>query len=387
MKGYVCTTSEAPINGETQGDGRFCSARPPHFHRRSADGYENARPSWEAPASSPNGAVGVVERGRQPRVALTPTIMSAGDLAALQFPELKVIVEHLLVEGAMLVVAPGKSGKSRLMWNIAVAVAAGGVALGGIRVEPGDVLYLSLEDGKRRSRQRMLQASDGTPPDRLSVATEWPKLDAGGRLMLEAWLQQHEAARLIVVDTFKRIRPGSDPRRNAYDVDYEAISPLNDLAIQYRVGIAILHHTNKLRASEDPTDKISGSTGLLAGVDGVIVLERVRGKADALLGVYHRDFEDAQYAIKSDPDMGWRWLGDAAEYTRTELQDEIIRTILDAGRPLQPADVATAMGRDRNQIKQRLWQMAQPSAGGEQLLVAIRGHYWPANKPLPDSQA
>ena len=313
--------------------------------------------------------------------------MSAGDLAALQFPELKVIVERLLVEGAVLVVAPGKSGKSRLMWNIAVAVAAGGVALASIRVDAGDVLYLSLEDGKRRSRERMLQASAGTPPDRLFVADDWPKLDAGGLVLLEGWLQQHEAARLVILDTFKRVRPRADPRRNAYDVDYEAIAPLNDLAIRHRVAIAVVHHTNKLRATEDPTDKISGSTGLLAGVDGVIVLERVRGKADALLGVYHRDFEDAQYAIKSDPDLGWRWLGDAAEYTRTELQDGIVRTILDAGRPLAPADVAAAMGRDRNQIKQRLWQMAQPSTGGVQLLVAIRGHYWPATTPLPDSQA
>ena len=111
--------------------------------------------------------------------------------------------------------------------------------------------------------------------------------------------------------------------------------------------------------------------------------ERIRGKADAILGVYHRDFEDAQYAIKNDPDLGWRWLGDASEFARTEQQDAIVAAILDAGRPLKPADVATALDRDRNGVRQRMWQMAQPNAAGGQLLVSIQGHYWPATRPIP----
>lgn len=314
--------------------------------------------------------------------ATRQVIMSAVELAAMEFAEPKVIVPSLFVEGGVIIAAPGKSGKSRLMLAIAVAVASGGFALGSIPVEIGDVLYLALEDGRRRARDRMLAAAGGSAPERLDLAVEWPMLDAGGLTAIEAWLQEHPEARLVVIDTFKRIRPRADARRNLYDVDYEAAAPLNDLAIRYGVCIAVVAHTNKLKATDDPTDKISGSTGLLAAMDGAIILERVRGRADAVLGVYHRDLEDAQYAIKNDPELGWRWLGDAAEHARTAIQDEIIAVIEEAGRPLKPADVATALGRDRNVVRQRMWQMARPNAANVQLLTVIHGHYWPATRPL-----
>jgi hypothetical protein len=352
------------------------------FHRRLSDGpgFEGVTgraqvaPALTAP--SPPAVNGTAAHG--------PLIMHAVDLAAMHFPDPKVIVPRLLVEGGVILAAPGKSGKSRLMMSVAVAVASGGMALGSIAVEAGDVLYLALEDGKRRARARMLAAAGNHPPALLDIAVTWPKLDAGGCALLEAWLQTHPSARLVVIDTFKRVKPQADPRRNLYDVDYEAAAPLNDLAIRFGVCIAVVAHTNKIKATDDPTDKISGSTGLLAAMDGTIILERVRGKADAVLGVYHRDLEDARYAIKHDRDIGWRWLGDAAEYARTAIQDEIISAIVDAGRPLPPSEVATVLDRDRNLVRQRMWQMARPNAALVQLLAVVNGRYWPASHALPD---
>lgn len=398
MSARGCDACGAPVDAERQGDVQFCSGRPAH---------PNIRPLDTPPERSrPHGSrdrTGRAERNGRERLALVaspgpvaqvrtpettkPAIMSAVDLAAMQFNEPKVIVPWLLVEGAMLLVGAGKSGKSRLMLAIAVAVAAGGKALGSIDVERGDVLYLALEDGRRRARARMLAASGGKPPARLQIAVEWPALDAGGLAMLEGWLQLHPDARLIVVDTLKRVRPRTNGQRNAYDVDYEAAAPLNDLAIRHGVCIVVIHHTNKLRLTEDVTDRISGSTGLFAAVDGGVIMERIRGKADAMLGVFHRDLEDARYAIKSDHDIGWRWLGDATEHTRTVQQDEVVNAILAAGRPLKPVELAAALGGDRNVMKQRLWSMSRPNAAGAQILAVVAGHYWPASRPLPEGES
>lgn len=310
-------------------------------------------------------------------------IINAVALAAMTFSEPKVIVPGLFVEGATMLVAPGKSGKSRLMMATAVGVAHGGAVLGSIPVEGGDVLYLALEDGKRRARARMLEASGGNPPARLDFAVEWPTMDNGGLEMIENWLRAKPSARLVVVDTLKRFRAKTNGRRNAYDEDYEALAPLNDLAIKYGVCIVIIHHTNKIRLSDDPTDRASGSTGMLAACDGMIVMERTRGQADSILHVFHRDLEDAKVAIKSDPDLGWKFLGDAAEYARTELQDQIVGVILGAGRPLRPGDVAPALNRDRKDVGQRMWQMARPNANGVQVLISQGGYYWPSSRPWP----
>jgi hypothetical protein len=312
-------------------------------------------------------------------------IINAVDLAKKQFSEPKVVVPGLLIEGATMLVAPGKSGKSRLMMATAAAVAHGGAVLGSILVDGGDVLYLALEDGERRGRRRMLEASGGDPPKRLDLAFKWPDMDNGGVEMIEKWLREKPDARLVIIDTLKRFRPKTNGRRNAYDEDYEALSPLNDLALKYGVCIVIVHHTNKIKLTDDPTDRASGSTGMLAACDGMIVMERTRGQADSVLHVYHRDTEDAQVAIKADPVLGWKWLGDAVEYSRTELQDQIVGVILDTGRPLQPGDIATALDRDRKLTGTAMWKMTKPNSNGLQILVSQGGYYWPASRPWPGS--
>ena len=47
-------------------------------------------------------------------------------------------------------------GKSWLMLNLSVALAAGGRVLGMVKVARGDVLYLALEDTPRRLQGRLV---------------------------------------------------------------------------------------------------------------------------------------------------------------------------------------------------------------------------------------
>src|SRR5262249_33456540 len=73
--------------------------------------------------------------------------MTATELLAMQFPPLLWVVEDLLPAGLTLFTGRGKDGKSLLVWNLCLAVATGGLALGRYKVMHGDVLYLDLEDG------------------------------------------------------------------------------------------------------------------------------------------------------------------------------------------------------------------------------------------------
>ena len=99
------------------------------------------------------------------------SIFNAIDLANMNLPEPRYVVEGVLPEGASLLVAKPKVGKSMLMQQIAVAVAMGGKALGKIDVEQGRVLYLMLEGSKRGLKRRLrAMIPDGPWPENLHFA-------------------------------------------------------------------------------------------------------------------------------------------------------------------------------------------------------------------------
>jgi len=278
---------------------------------------------------------------------------------AVELPPVRWVVPGVLPEGVTLLAGKPKLGKSWLALGLCVAVAAGSVALGTRQVEQGDVLYLALEDNRRRLQKRLGKMLCAPAPEGLEMATAWPKLDEGGAEALRAWLQEHPEARLVAVDTLAKIRPRTRGQ-NVYQEDYAALEELLPLAAEHEVAIVIVHHTRKMAAA-DPLDEISGSTGLTGGVDGVLVLKRDRGKADAVLHVDGRDIEEpAEYALKWDAETAsWTIVGDAEEYRISEERKEILGVLIEAGEFLSPGEVADVLGKPRNTIKQLLWRMAQ----------------------------
>lgn len=296
---------------------------------------------------------------RSKRNGQIPETVTAADLMLAELPPVRWVVPGVLPEGVTLLAGKPKLGKSWLALGLCVAVAAGGVALGTRQVEQRDVLYLALEDNRRRLQKRLGKMLCGPAPSELEMATAWPKLDEGGVEVLEAWLGEHPEAGLIAIDTLAKIRPRTRGQ-NVYQEDYAALEELLPLAAQHEVAIVVVHHTRKMAAA-DPLDEISGSTGLTGGVDGVLVLKRDRGKADAVLHVDGRDIEEpAEYALKWDAETaGWTIVGDAEEYRMSEERKAILSVLNEADEFLSPGEVADILDKPRNTIKQRLWRMAQ----------------------------
>jgi len=198
-------------------------------------------------------------------------VVSATELMAIEFPKPRWIVPEIIPEGTTILAGKPKMGKSWLALGTSVAVAAGGIALGTKRVERGAVLYLALEDNPRRLQSRLKKLlPGGAAPEGLELATEWPRLGDGGLEALEAWLNTHPDARLVVIDTLAKFRAGQTGK-NLYKEDYEAVEPLVELAAHHNVAVLIVHHLRKLGA-EDPLDQVSGSMGLTGGADGALVL-------------------------------------------------------------------------------------------------------------------
>src|SRR5262249_30002588 len=142
-------------------------------------------------------------------------------------------VAGVLPSGSTIGAGKPKLGKSWLALNVALAVAQGGVALGSIPVEAGDVLYLALEGTKRRPKDRlakMLGTQDATPPERLTLTTACPRADKGGLAFIDDWLQKHKGARLIVIDTWAKFKRARVVRANEYEADYADASEVKAMA-------------------------------------------------------------------------------------------------------------------------------------------------------------
>jgi len=303
-----------------------------------------------------------------------PTTFNGNDLRAKEFPPVSWAVPDILPAGVTLFGGREKMGKSWLAFSLCIAVATGGVALGAKRVEVGDALYLSLEDGERRLHRRINKlASADTDLSRFHYVTEWEPADRGGVEDLNAWLEDHPETRLVVGDTLKRLRPRTSGKRNMYDDDYDAVRPFVPLADRHDVAIVLIHHLNQQSNPDDPFDWFSGSAGLVAAAEGILLFRRKRGDGDAYLTVDGKDIEErAELALKWDPlAASWTVIGDAEAHRISETRLGILRVVADADEPMGPTEVADILDQPANTIKQRMYQM---SKDGE-LRVVSRGRY------------
>lgn len=288
-----------------------------------------------------------------------PTIITAHDLCQKDFPEPRWAIPGIVPEGTTLLCGKPKMGKSWMALGLGIAVASGGVALGSIRVDAGDVLYLSLEDNERRLKKRIKKIlPDGDIPPRLHLTTEWPKVGEGCRGYIAQWLRQTPDARMVIIDTLKKIRPNRG-NRDMYDADYEMGASLQVLSHQHNVAFLIVHHLRKADAVDDPMDMISGSTGLTGSVDGSLVLVRARSEADAILHISGRDIEDdAPLSLKFDQATAiWEKVGLAVDMDMTPERQRIMSVMRAAGGSITAKQVAARIGKEYETIRKRMAAM------------------------------
>lgn len=314
------------------------------------------------------GNEGIGSEGRpQRRTSWTLT-----DLMAADFPAPRWAVPGVIPEGVTLFAGPPKVGKSWLLLGLSIAVASGGVALGRITVDPGEVLYLALEDTPRRLQSRAGKILQGAqPPDGLTLSTACPPLPDGGAEAIAGWLDRNPGARLVIIDVFARVRGPVAPGTSAYDADYRAVERAKDIADSYGVAVVLCHHTRKM-ASPDFLAEVSGTNGLAGAADTIVALKRSRGEADAVLHITGRDVDESELAMEFAADVGaWNLLdGPASDYTLSETRRAILRCVREhegAG----PKRIAEATGIDAAAVKVALGRMVDDG----QLDQAGRGHY------------
>lgn len=284
--------------------------------------------------------------------------IDAETLLGMDFPPVSYVIDGYIAEGLTILAGRPKLGKSWLALGFCVAVATGGTALGS-DCEEGDVIYLALEDNRRRLKERIQVVL--SPPQvrpnlsRLTLHTESPKIGAGLIEMLDAWRASVPDPKLVVIDTLSMVRPPKKSNQDSYAADYDAISPLQKWAGEHGLAVIVVHHVRKAEA-EDPLEAVSGTNGLTGAADTIMVLNRSTD-GPKLYG-RGRDIEEIEKALRFDKGT-WTVLGDVEDVKRSEQRKKIMEVLTDATWALSPTDIAKEAGMKEQNVKYLLRVMVK----------------------------
>lgn len=292
----------------------------------NAANFDPPKPDAEVVETARN-----VERYAQNKRPEPPKVASAAELLRREFQPVQWAVQGILPEGVSILSGDPKIGKSWLLYQACVAVAAGKPLWGGRDAEiGGDALMLALEDNDRRLQRRLatlmprFTTTNGRglvqpSVERLHYATEWPRADDGVAALKE-WLTEHPGCRLVVVDTVSAFRQKDIARnKSAYAADYEVGEMFKPLARDFSCAIVLVMH-NRKQQSPDALQLVSGTQGMTGGVDNVLVMRRERGHMDAGLYVDGRDIEEPQ-EIALRFDNGY-WSSDGRTVEQAQMSAE-----------------------------------------------------------------
>lgn len=248
--------------------------------------------------------------------------MNAAELFSTDVKPTEFIINDLIPVGLSLVASPPKYGKSWMMLDMSISVAEGKPFLG-FTTNKCNVLYLALEDRYDRLKDRMLKITGGKVfPAGLEIAIDAPALGDGFIEHLEDFLNNHPENKLIIIDTFVKIRGIPNGKEAAYALDSREAGILKKFADQHGVAIVLVTHTRKSIDASDPVSNITGTFGVAGAADDMIILTKEK-RSDALtkMSVTGRDVAYEEYPIVFDQNS-YKWIRQGESYELAAAQQE-----------------------------------------------------------------
>ena len=266
-------------------------------------------------------------------------LVSARELQQMDIPPLKWRVQNILPVGVCGFAAKSKSFKSYACIDLCLSVTTGSDFLG-FSTNKCAAVYMDLESGKRRPRDRINAVRQGKPaPDNFYIVTledNVDKIGAGFEQQIAQIMEEKPDVGLIVIDVFTKIRQPRGANKDPYAVDYGDIGALVKLAQTHDICILFVTHFTK-GDHEDIFDNMLGSSGTMGSLDTAWVIEKKkRSDRDATLHIQGRDVEPREIAISFDTDfMKWQNIGTPEEIEERERwqayrDDNIFRAIRQA---------------------------------------------------------
>lgn len=240
------------------------------------------------------------------------------------FEPIKYVVEDLIPQGLHILSGSPKIGKSWLVLWLCLQIAKG-ESVWNFNTDKGTSLYLCLEDSITRIQNRLFDITEDAPPN-IYFSTVAENIGTGIEEQINNFVLNHPDTKLIVIDTFQKIRtPTND---NAYSSDYRDICFLKSIADRLKISILLIHHLRK-QIDNDPMNMVSGTTGITGAVDSSFVLQKSKRSGDrATLYCTGRDIEYRELELYFNSETKiWDLISDSIEKPEMLLENIIVQVI------------------------------------------------------------
>lgn len=238
------------------------------------------------------------------------------------------IINGLWPEGSLSIVygAPGTL-KSMILGHAAVCVAAG-VSFLGREVRQSPVLWIDLDNGKRRSHERFealargIGADEGVPFYYMSMPTPWLNAGNPSDIKLLAERIRERGAKLVIIDNLGLVSPGADENS---DQMIQIMANLRLLAEETGAAIILIHHQRKSSGNNTRAgETLRGHSSIEGALDLALLVEREEGSpAVQIRSTKTRDVDvplfAAEFLYEHRPGTDELW---AVGFRKVEIQDD-----------------------------------------------------------------
>lgn len=250
---------------------------------------------------------------------LRQRIISNDELMARAPDYIEWLVPDLFTPNELFILGmPPRGGKSLFCMTLAKAIAEGGKFLDR-PVTQGSVLYINLEDGeaKIKTRQTAQVWSKGLPVYWLD------KFKLKELSDLAEAIEEIEDLRLIIIDTFSRVR--SDGAKETGAEMGQILEPVQEMAKDKNVCILMTHHLSKgtLEDGQNPFDLLRGSGSIRATCRGAMVI--IPGDNSYRLVSENGHTENLDLRVRINPEtLEWRLLGNWTPRVDGDMKTQIL---------------------------------------------------------------
>jgi RecA-family ATPase len=228
------------------------------------------------------------------------SIKNAVDFSRMQIPPVEWLVPSLVTPGLTTIAGQSKAGKSWLLLQLGLAVSAGGLFIGNLRCRKADVLYLALEDGDWRIKNRLYYI--GMNPTRNLYIDTANKITPQN---INVVLDEMPMIKMVIIDTLGRYLENEGIDGNDYNEMTKMAGELHAIAKNRNIAVVACTHTRKDAAAGDWLDGVMGSKALVAVSDTILKLSRKREETEGKLQVTGRDVEER--TIEMEHTDNWLW--------------------------------------------------------------------------------
>lgn len=252
-------------------------------------------------------------------------IKSARDIYHSCYPAPAFLVPGFVpARGFTMLAGPYKGGKSWFVLWMCLMLSRGGVFLGSIALDVHKGLYLALEDSDSRLHYRM-HCIGCEPSDNFQISTTFPSGNKG-LITLRQLVQEDRSLEYVVIDTLGRFSNGRG--KGGYQEDYDWAASIKNIADEFGIAIFIVTHTRKLIDERDEFNEITGSCGIMAAADSILMLKKSRNSSEGTLSSSGRDFEGKKYDVFFSKDsFCWTIKGENSDQACTPERQQILEVL------------------------------------------------------------